>query len=71
MAYVSSAAASHGLASAAAPRLKRNFLLRLLDAVEETNRHRAEQEVARYLGGHGGKFTDESEREIGRRFLHQ
>jgi hypothetical protein len=29
----------------------------------------AEREVARYLADTGGKFTDEAEREIERRFL--
>ena len=29
----------------------------------------AEREIARYLSGTGGKFTDEAEREIERRFL--
>jgi len=29
----------------------------------------AEREVARYLADTGGKFTDETEREIERRFL--
>ncbi len=55
-----------------APRAKsrplRGPLRRLLDAVEAANMRKAEREIARYLGGPGAKFTDESEREI-ERFL--
>jgi hypothetical protein len=53
----------------ATPPVKRNVLLRLLDAIEQSNMKRAEREIARYLARHGGKFTDEAEREIERRFL--
>jgi hypothetical protein len=35
-------------------------------AVEAANMRKAEREIARYLGGPGAKFTDESEREIER-----
>jgi hypothetical protein len=45
----------------------RGFFLRLLDAIEQSNRRRAEREIAHYLGTH--KFTDETEREIERRFV--
>ncbi len=31
----------------------------------------AEREIARYIASSGGKFTDETEREIERRFLSQ
>lgn len=65
--------------SAVAPRItttvtqaqpaKRPFWLRVLDAIEQSNMQRAEREIARYLNGHGRKFTDEAEREIERRFL--
>lgn len=50
------------------PRAKRGPLRRLLDAVEAANMRNAEREIARFLGGPGAKFTDESEREI-ERFL--
>jgi hypothetical protein len=50
-----------------APRAKRGLFLRLLDAIEESNKRRAEREIARYLGTH--KFTDETERKIERRFI--
>ena len=48
---------------------KRGFWRRLLDAVAESNRLRAEREITLYLRHSGGKFTDETEREIERRFL--
>jgi hypothetical protein len=43
------------------------LFLRLLDAIEQSNRRRAEREIANYLGTH--KFTDDTEREIERRFV--
>lgn len=45
----------------------RSVFLRLLDAIEQSNMRRAEREIARYL--RTNKFTDETEREIERRFL--
>lgn len=39
----------------------------LATAMMESRRRQAEREIARYLGN--GKFTDETEREIERRFL--
>jgi hypothetical protein len=48
---------------------KRGALRRLFDAIEQSNMRRAERDIARYLANHGGKFTDEAEREIERRFL--
>jgi hypothetical protein len=52
-----------------APRIKRSPLRRLFDAIEQANMRQAEREIARYLSRRGGKFTDEAEREIERRFL--
>ncbi len=52
-----------------APAAKRNFFLRLADAIERANMRRADREIERFLDAHGHKFTDESEREIERRFL--
>jgi len=48
---------------------RRSFWLRLADAIAESNKRKAEREIARYLGGAGAKFTDETEREIERRFI--
>ena len=70
MAYAPSAIAPRALAFPGKPaRAKRNLFLRILDAIEQSNMRRAEREIARYLRGTGGKFTDEHEREIERRFL--
>jgi hypothetical protein len=70
MAYAPSTFAPRDLGLTEKPAYtKRNFFLRLVDAIERANMRRAEREIARYLGGHGAKFTDESEREIEQRFL--
>ena len=41
----------------------------VLEAIERSNQRRADQQIAQYLGRSKGKFTDELEREIERRFL--
>ena len=70
MAYASSAVFPRSLTvPKIAPRAKRGFFLRLLDAIEQANMRRAEREIARYVGATGGKITDDVEREIERRFL--
>ena len=48
---------------------KRGFFSRMLDQMMAARMRQAEREVARYLADTGGKFTDEAEREIERRFL--
>ncbi|MCF8476460.1 MAG: hypothetical protein K9G60_05485 [Pseudolabrys sp.] len=48
---------------------KRGFFSRVLDQMMAARMRQAEREVARYLADTGGKFTDEAEREIERRFL--
>ncbi len=42
---------------------------RFYTALMAARLRQAEREVARYLANTGGKFTDEAEREIERRFL--
>jgi len=70
MAYAPSAVLPRSVAiPKIAQRPERNLLLRVLDAIERANMRRAEREIARYLGTN--KFTDETEREIERRFLGQ
>lgn len=54
-------------AETAAP--KPRFWRRWLDAYMAAQQHRAEHEIARYLGMRGLKFTDSAEREIEKRFL--
>jgi hypothetical protein len=48
---------------------KPSFFAVLIAAMMESRARVAEREIARYLRSNGGKFTDESEREIERRFL--
>ena len=50
-------------------RVKRGLFARLLDGIVLARRRQAEREIATYLADTGGKFTDETEREIERRFL--
>jgi hypothetical protein len=70
MAYASSAVAPRTIEfKEKAPRSKRGPLRRLFEAIEQANMRKAEREIARYLSRRGGKFTDEAEREIERRFL--
>lgn len=47
----------------------RGFFRRIYEAFEQANQRRAEAQIANYLGLSKGKFTDELEREIERRFL--
>ena len=51
------------------PAKKAGFWHGFWQAVVDARMRQAEREIARYLGGNGGKFTDEAEREIERRFL--
>lgn len=70
MAYTSSALAPRDLALAQPNvRAQRSLFSRLIDAMILSRQQQAEREIARYLMGSGGKFTDEAEREIERRFL--
>jgi hypothetical protein len=55
------------LKASSAPR--RGLLARFLDALMASRMRQAEREIANYLADTGGKFTDESEREIERRFM--
>jgi len=71
MAYTSSAVAPHHFSytDAAAP-AKRGLFSRLIDTLMEARARQVDREVARYLiENTGGKFTDQAEREIERRFL--
>jgi hypothetical protein len=74
MAYAPSAVARPAVArrrveSPAAPPATRGLFARLVDAIAAANQRRAEREITRFLANHGGKLTDEVEREIERRFL--
>jgi hypothetical protein len=48
---------------------KRGFFARLLDVLMTSRMRQAEREIAQFISLTGGKFTDEAEREIERRFL--
>ena len=48
---------------------RRGLLFRLFDAMMASRQRQVDREIARYLAGTGGKFTDEAEREIERRVL--
>ncbi|MFZ0845383.1 MAG: hypothetical protein WAM62_06290 [Pseudolabrys sp.] len=48
---------------------KPSFFTRFVAAMMVARTRQAEREIERYLRNSGGKFTDESEREIERRFL--
>ena len=48
---------------------RRGLLFRVSDAMMALRQRQTDREITRYLAGIGGKFTDEAEREIERRFL--
>ena len=66
MAFAHSVATTHAFTSA---ERKPGFLSRMLNAMMVARQRQAEQEIARYLRSCGGKFTDEAERVIERRFM--
>jgi hypothetical protein len=66
MAIAHTTIAPHGYAAGAR---KRGLLGRILDAMIESRMQAAEREIARYLETHGGRLTDDAEREIERRFM--
>jgi hypothetical protein len=70
MADVRTAIAPSDFAFTESPaRTRPTFWQKLLAAMMASRQRQAEREIARYLRDHGGKFTDEAEREIERRFL--
>jgi hypothetical protein len=70
MAYAPLALAPQGLAIPDSPAHTGNGVFaRVIDAMVAARQHDAEREIARYITASGGKFTDETEREIERRFL--
>jgi hypothetical protein len=69
MSYTPSAVEAAFSATYAPAKPKRSFFARVLDSLMMARMRQAERDVARYITETGGKFTDESEREIERRFL--
>ena len=45
---------------------QRSFFSRAFDALRASRQRQAEREIARILEAHGGKFTDETDRLIGK-----
>jgi len=68
MAYAPSAIAPRNLA-VTKNSTRRGPLGWLFAAITASRHRQAEREIARFLGGASGKFTDDTEREIERRFL--
>ena len=69
MAYAPTAIAARDIRiSQPETRARRGLLRRLLDVMMAARMRQAEREIAAYLAG-AGRFTDEAEREIERRFL--
>jgi hypothetical protein len=70
MAFAHSALTTGELYTAAAkPAHTGGFFRHLLRAMQAARLRQAEREIGLYLARSGGKFTDESERDIERRFL--
>jgi len=70
MAYAPSAVAPRDFAPTHAPASNgRRLLRRFFDAMMASRQRQVDREIARYIHDTGGKFTDDTEREIERRFL--
>jgi hypothetical protein len=70
MAYAHTATTARDFAaSQAATRRTPGLMRRLLDRLMAARMRQAEREIAAYVQAGGGRFTDETEREIERRFL--
>ena len=70
MAYANHALSLRGFALPQSPARKGpGFFAMVLAAMTASRQRQADREIARYMAGRGGKFTDEMEREIERRFL--
>jgi len=49
-------------------RTHRGVLRRILAAMERSDQRRVEQEAARFIGKHGGRLTDDLERQLTEHF---
>ena len=67
MAYVPSTVVTRNFVTETPARARPVLFRWLATAMMESRRRQADREIAHYLGN--GKFTDETEREIERRFL--
>lgn len=68
MAYVHTATVPRHL-TLATPKTGPGLVRRLIAALQAARLRRVESEIAHFLAHNGGKFTDDAEREIERRFL--
>ena len=68
MAYVSAAPRTFAFTALPTFNVKFSLWRMVRDALVESRQAQADREVERYLAGIGGKFTDEAEREIERRY---
>lgn len=69
MAYADTAFDARDLAISQPAARQPGLFRRLLDGLMAARMRQAEREIAIYLERNGGRFTDETEREIERRFL--
>lgn len=69
MAYAPAAITTRDIPITQPAARRRGLMSRLLDALMAARMRQAEREIAAYLESSGGRFTDETEREIERRFL--
>ena len=70
MAYANHALALRGFAlPQSLARKGPGFFAMVLAAMTALRQRQADRAIARFMAGRGGKFTDEMEREIERRFL--
>ena len=69
MAYISTVASRDFSLAENTQAKKRGFFSRLLAAMMLSRQRQAEREIASFLAASGGKFTDECEREMERRYL--
>jgi hypothetical protein len=67
MAYVPYTSATRGFVSDKPEGKRAGFFRRVLNAIYVSRQRQVEREIARYL--RNSKFTDETEREIERRFF--
>ncbi|HZD88611.1 MAG TPA: hypothetical protein VE224_00795 [Pseudolabrys sp.] len=69
MAYAPAAVAARDIPVSNPVARRRGLTRRLLDALMAARMRQAEREIAAFVEGGAGRFTDETEREIERRFL--
>ena len=69
MAHVSTLTPLHFVLNEGCAPRQPGLLNRFVAAMMQARQRQMEREIANYLANCGGKFTDEAEREIERRFL--